>query len=301
MASVFAGRYNAVDFAYGVSTGSQGTAPGALRVQVGNAAAGAAAITLDFGQAATFDGRTFTPPATTAPILVGSGANQETVTPSAVTNNTPAIYGSCQVTATFSNAHGNGDPVASATVGLQEAINYANGLGGGIVVIDPRWVAAGGTQAIVNAATLPSGVEIEDLRSGDAAPTRYVSGTIANAAVLTLNTVGVALVPAGGAGTMNEVISCVLENVYATAAFASGGVIGIQYGLAGTAASSTVAATFLTSPSANQSVLLTGALASALSSAVLNKALTLTCATGDFTTGGGSLKYRLSYRVHTGL
>jgi len=300
MPSGFASQYNALSFAYGISS-SSGSSPSPLSVYTGNAAAGAATVNLAYGVTFTFDGRSFTPPNTNAPITIGSGTNAETVTPSAVTNNTPAVYGSCAVTATFANVHGNGDLVSSGTFGLQEAINYAASQGGGTVIVDAKWAAAGGTTAMITAATLPTAVVIEDLRNSQSAVVRYASGTIANAQVLTLNTVGVTLAPAGGSGTLNRVISCTLENVFLTAAFASGGVIGIQYGLAGTAASTTVAATFLTSPAANQTTILTGALASTLSSSVLNKALTLTCATGDFTTGAGSLKYRLSYTVDTGL
>jgi hypothetical protein len=292
----FAGRYNANNFAYGITRES-----GALQIGIGAVPSGAQTITLQLGQTETVSGKTFAPPNTNAPILIGSGSNQETVTPSAVSNPTPGTYNTCQITATFANAHGTGDLIMSGTVGLQEALNYCGGIGGGTVVIDPSWTLNGGTQAMVNAAVIPTGVVIEDLRAGNDDVTRYVSTSIANAQVLTLNSVGVALVPAAGAGTLLEVISCVLENVYKTAAYANGGVISIGYGLNGTAASSTVAATFLTSPTANQSVLLTGAVASSLSSAVLNKPLTLQAATADFITGAGSLNVRLSYRVHTSL
>ena len=300
--AAFAGQYNALAFAYG-SALSSGSYPGPLHVLSGNAAAGTSAITLDYGVTFTFDGRSFNPPNTNAPITIGSGTNAETVTPSAVTNNSPGVYGSTSITATFSNAHGNGDIVSSGTFGLHEAINYAASKGGGQVIVDAAWAAAGGTTAMITAATatLPTSVTIDDLRSGTSAPVRYASGTIANAQVLTLNSVGVTLAPAPGATAMNRLISITLENVFLTAAFASGGVIGVQYGLAGTAASTTVAATFLTSPSANQVCILTGALASTAASSILNKALTLTCATADFTTGAGSIKYRMSYTVDTGL
>lgn len=133
---------------------------------------------------------------------------------------------------------------------------------------------------------------------------QYLSGAVANAQVLTLHTVGVAILPAQGAGTLIEIVSMVLENVFLTAAYANGGAIQLSYGAAPTTtipASATIAATFLTSPTASQSILVAGALASNLSSAVLNTAVSLNAATADFITGAGSLKYRIAYRVHSGL
>jgi hypothetical protein len=304
-ATAFAGRYNVINYAYGSRPGppapltvGQGTAPGS---------ATSATLNLNTGFAIAFDGVVFYPLNVNAPIIIGSGSNQETITPTAVSNQTPQQYLSATVTAAFANSHGVGDNISSGTYGLQEALNAAYGAGGGVVVIDETWTMLGGTNAMITAArlTVPitSGlVTIEDIRSGnEGEDIVYVSGTVANAQVLTLNTVGVSLVAAQGAGTMLEVVSCVLENVFLTGAFTGGGVIGIDYGLAGTAASTTAAATFLTSPTANQICLLTGAVASSLSSTVLNKALVLTCATANFAAGAGSLNYRLSYRVHTGL
>lgn len=299
MTSRFAGLYNANNFAYGIA-GTLATGPAPLTVNSGTTG-GASSITLNYGQTVTSDGITFNPPNINAPMTIGSGSNSETVTPSAVTNNSPGVYGSCQVTATFANAHGNGDPISSGTFGLQEAINAAAAAGGGIVIVDPTWVARGGTQAILNAATLPATVQIQDQRTGDSAPIRYATVAIANAAVKTLNATPVTLAPAAGAGTFNELLTCVFENNFLTAAFAAGSALGIVYGAAGVAAAPTVAATFLTSPAANQMILVTGVLATNLSSAVLNKALVLQAAGAEFTTGAGSLSCRVSYRVHTGL
>ena len=125
---------------------------------------------------------------------------------------------------------------------------------------------------------------------------------IPNAQVLTLYSVGVQLVAAQGAGTLIEVVSVLLENVYKTAAFQAGGVIQASYGTGVTTpASATVAATFLTSPSANQAIILAGAVASGLSSAYVNTAVRLACATQDFTVGGGSVIVQVVYRVHSGL
>lgn len=136
----------------------------------------------------------------------------------------------------------------------------------------------------------------------DPAVIQYKTVAIANAAVKTLFGTGTALVAAQGAGTLIEILSLLLENVYLTAAFTAGGAIQASYGAGVTIpASATVASTFLTSPAASQSILVAGALASNLSSAVLNTAVNLACATQEFATGAGSLIVKVAYRVHTGL
>lgn len=129
------------------------------------------------------------------------------------------------------------------------------------------------------------------------------SGVVANAGVLALHGTPVPVIPAQGAGTLIEVVSLVLENQYLTGAFTGGSAIGMYYGTSasGVLASATAATTFLTSPTANQIILLAGALASNLSSAVLNTGLVLTAASTEYSAGGGSLAYRIRYRIHTGL
>jgi len=98
-----------------------------------------------------------------APITVGVGANAETVTPSSVSCSTPATYNTCTVTATFSNTHGAGEPVASGSFGLQEAANYQHALGG-LVVIDGRWKAAGGVAATLTGNKAWNNVSVLDAR-----------------------------------------------------------------------------------------------------------------------------------------
>jgi hypothetical protein len=296
--SRFSGQYNAADFAYGINKSCS-----SLGVINGPNATGSAALTLAFGSTNLADGTIITPLATNAPILVGIGAASETVTPSAVSASTPLAYGTSSVTATFTYVHGNGDQVRSGTFGLQEAINYANTQGGGTVIVDPAWTSLGGTTTIVNAATLPSNgtVQILDLRGGQGVPLQTVTVLVPNSAVLTLYSAPTALIPAPGAGNMIDVVDMVVENSYLTAAFASGGAIQASYGSGVTTpATATIAATFLTSPTANQIVKVQGALASSLSSAVLNTAVNLAAATQNFTTGGGSLIVKVSYRVLTG-
>src|SRR5271168_3437905 len=71
------------------------------------------------------------------PIIVGLGsANQETVTPTAVSgcNSGSSGTATCLITATFANTHGPGDLVVSGDAGIQEAMNSVPN--GGIVVVD---------------------------------------------------------------------------------------------------------------------------------------------------------------------
>ena len=298
--SRFAGRYNANDYAYGVQGG-----PPALQVYQGNSVTGSAqTLTLAFGQTTAADGTVFNPPATTTPMSFGTGSNAETLTPSAVSNPTPAVYGSCTVTVTPSNVHGIGDAVTSGTFGLQEAINAASAVGGGIVVVDAKWFSAGGTQTIIDAATLPSTVTVEYTSADDPGSViHYVNIPATLTQLQTLHSVGILLAPAAGAGTLNELISCVVDVIYGSAAFTGGGAVTVNYGLGGTSAStSNIAATIFTSLSANEIATLVGPPTSIASSAALNKSLVLQAASADFAVGtGASGQIRAAYRVHTGL
>jgi len=295
----FAGRFAAVDYAYGCP--GSGLPPG-LVVDSPSVASGAQTLTLAYGFTIMSDGTLLFPLNTNAPINIGSDSNAEQVTPTAVGTATTARYEATTLTATFANSHGTGDPISSATYGLQEAINDANARGGGVVVVDAAWYALGGTATILAAATLPSNgsVQIED--TSNASGVGVVRTIlIPNASVLTLFSVGTQLLPAPGAGNMYDIMDMVVENVFKTGAFASGGAIQASYGTGVTTpATATIAATFLTSPTANQIIKVAGALASSLSSAVLNKAITLAAATADFTTGAGSLIVKLNYRLLTG-
>jgi hypothetical protein len=186
-----AGRFVAVNYDYGASAPSLGLgnppAPSIppLRVYNGNAAAGSGTITLAQGYTVAPDGRTFFPLCAgsnvtgtitcggATPITVNpGGANQETVTPTTISgcNLFPqnSSNPTCQVTATFSNVHAQGESIQSGSAGLQEAINDAIASGGGVPVIDALWTKAGGTQAMATGWTAPSGpvgVGVEDLRS----------------------------------------------------------------------------------------------------------------------------------------
>ena len=300
--SAFAGMVNALDFSYGCATVRS---PAPILVGAGPVASGTGvSLTISFARVETFDGIVFSPLNTNASINIGIGTTADlAVTPTAVSVSTPDIYNSGAITVTTSNGHGSGDPISSATYGLQEAINYLNGIGGGTVIVSAGWASAGGTAAMIAAAALPTNgtVSILDNRFGGGGGPSILTTLVPNASVLTLFSVGVTLLPAPGAGNMYDVIDCVIENKFLTGAYAAGGVIQLSYGTGVTVpASTTVAATFLTSPIASQMVKLTGALASSLSSVVLNKALFLNCATQDFTTGAGSLVVKTTYNRLSG-
>lgn len=132
-------------------------------------------------------------------------------------------------------------------------------------------------------------------------PQQVALVAVANAAALTLHSAPSLLVAAPGAGNFLEVESIWLNYLYGTTQFANGGVIQGSYDAGANAATGTVAATFLTSPTANQCVRLGASVTSLLSSAVLNKGLYLYAASGNFDTGDGSLVALVSYRIMTGL
>ncbi len=197
----FGGEIRAVNYAYGIAPNTP-----ALQVDLagGPSPTGTATLTVAYGSVTLTDGVVITPLAITAPIIVGTGANQETVTPTAVSCTTPQVYQSCSFTASFTYQHGTGDRVASGTVGLQEALNYAFGKGGGEAVVDYFYTALGGTNALITAATPYAKVSIKDERLG---PPQYWVPQAAATTILPLPTTLTALTavpsatPAGSYGT----------------------------------------------------------------------------------------------------
>ena len=102
----------------------------------GSTAGGAYSITVLQPFVTLADHRIIYPFSTTAPITIGQGAAQETVTPSTVSGCSTATNPAgtrCTITATFSNAHGKGDTIVSGTHGVAEAMQDAAQNGGGIV------------------------------------------------------------------------------------------------------------------------------------------------------------------------
>jgi hypothetical protein len=108
----------------------------------GNSATGTATITLQIASIKLPDGRQILPYNIFTPILVGGPSNQEYLLPTGVSNcyyNSSTGNGQCQVTGSFSNTHGFGEPVVSGTAGMAEAVYDAFLAGGGIVVSDKAW------------------------------------------------------------------------------------------------------------------------------------------------------------------
>ena len=302
----FAGLYNAIDFWYG---GSGKSLPPPLVVDIGAAATGVGTLALVSGQTMLTDGTVLFPLATTCPITVGSDSAADSVTPSAVGNATSTIYDAATVTANFSHLHGQGDPISSATFGLQEALNYASAAGGGQVIIDAAWAAAAGTSAaaIIAAATVPSGTSIWDNRSGagGSAIIQQVTKSVSNAQLLLLNTNGVEIIAAPPAGTLIDVLDMVVELVFVVAAFTGGSTVFLNYGT-GTSApcSSTIATTFFTSFSATQVIKVAGTLAVLTSANSVGKSVRLTATSTEYanaTSGLSTANVTVNYRSFSGL
>lgn len=192
-ASRAAGRFIAVNYNYGGTTPSLGfgnpAAPGIppLKIASGNGSTGSSTITLAVGYVTLPDGRIIFPLCAgsnvtgtitcggATPITVNpGGSNQETVTPTAVSgcNVFPVntTVPSCQVTASFSNLHNQGEFIQSGTAGMQEAYNDAQLAGGGLVAVDAVWSKAGGTTSNITSASMPgpNAVAIEDSRTANA-------------------------------------------------------------------------------------------------------------------------------------
>ena len=153
------GVFNAWSYAYGVNP----VVP-ALQIDTGISTTGAATIGVKFSYIVTSDGRRLNPFSTNNKISVGLGSNQETVTPSAVScSTTPGQYQGCLITATFSNTHGQGEPIATGSYGLGEAVQAAH-VKGGLVVVDGAWAFAGGTNATITSQGGYANVSVIDAR-----------------------------------------------------------------------------------------------------------------------------------------
>jgi hypothetical protein len=304
--SRFSGQYRAVSFNYG---GNGVEVPDPLVVVAAPGVSGAATLTVQNGWFACSDGTIVTPFNTNAPVSVVNASGVDTQTPSAVSTYVQSnLFGpTATVTATWTNAHYPGDRISSGTVGLQEAINFANSKGGGIVIIDADWVQQGGTTAILNAASLPSNgdVQILDNRGGQGAGVQTLSTVLTSAQITTLNSVGVPnLIPAPGAGNLIEIDRLWIECVPNTTAYTGGGNITLAYGTqaAQVAASAVIAATIFTTSGTVAEIgsALPVTPANTPSSNLLNKGVGLFAATADFAAGNTTAIVKVSYRILTG-
>lgn len=134
-----------------------------------NGLTGSQTITLAQPYAVLPDGRLFNPFSTTVPLTIGAGTSvSEVVTPSAVSGcggtfgsgNLGGGTSTCQITATFSNAHGVGEVITTGSQGIQDAIQDATNNGGGMVYwqIDPGSVtlSTGGANTNLGSIAIPT-------------------------------------------------------------------------------------------------------------------------------------------------
>jgi hypothetical protein len=296
----FAGTFNALDFAYGV-VGGTGAPP--LQVTLGSTSTGAYTITCSPNALYTSSGIAI-PISTATPINVGGGSNQDlNITPTTVSQ---SGQNTLLITATFTYAHGPGAQVSSGTFGLAEAMLSASKYGGGTVTVDAKWFAAGGTYAIIDAATQYAGVTIQDNSGsvGQSTP-ETTTVTLSNAQILTLSTVPVNLLPNPDANSYYQILQAVLFNLNTGVAYAgSPGVITIGWGTTTAttdALSGTVAATFLTTPTSTYVTSLAGAeVGAAAATTYLGKGIWMNVATNNPTTGTGTMQVTLSYiKIYT--
>jgi hypothetical protein len=132
---------------------------------------------------------------------------------------------------------------------------------------------------------------------------QYVTLTLTNTQTLGMEAAPVAVVAAQGAGTLIEVVEAVVENLNTGTAYANGGVLTFGYGsstlVAATEGSTTLAATFLTSPTVTTYGIVTGIGAALVGSTTANTGLYFGNLTAPFITGTGTVKLELTYRVRT--
>jgi hypothetical protein len=296
--SVFAGMYNADQFAYGWPSSKAGV----LQVTQGSTSTGAYTIVCSPTLLQTIDGINI-PITTSTPIMIGSDSGLEIVTPTAVSTNN---LGGLLITATFINAHGTGAQVRSGDAGLAEAVAAASANGGGQVVVTAGWTRNGGTSAILASTTIPAGVTVTDNRGTGAGGSGIQIATVplTLAQIQGAFTTPVQVVAAPGATSVVDVIDATLNLVFGSAAFSGGGAAQLSYGTGvTTAASSTWAAANFTGLAANRIDKVLGAnIAATTTSTVLNKAVNYTNATAVFTAGtGASGLLSVSYRIINGV
>lgn len=169
----FGGFASAFDYAFGVNP----NVPALINDSAPTTAGQSATLTLRVGAVTAADGTLFAPfggaagqSSSVVPFIfftIASGsAAQETVQATAVSCTTPLIQDSCQVTATFTNSHAQGERIVSADYGVQEAVNYLFSTNGsGKVLLGPDTTKAGFTSSTIGSYTTPvPSVPLEDNR-----------------------------------------------------------------------------------------------------------------------------------------
>jgi len=115
--------------------------------------------------------------------------------------------------------------------------------------------------------------------------------TLTSAQILTLNTTPVVIVPAPGAGLTIIGDYMVLKYLNGGTNYAGGGAFSMQYS-GGATLFATLPASTITGASATATAPTTGAVTGSI-----NTAVTITNATGNFTTGNGTIVILMSYVI----
>lgn len=116
------------------------------------------------------------------------------------------------------------------------------------------------------------------------------------AEVMAMNGAAIEVIPAPGANKALVVSDIVLMHNAGSAAFAAGGNITLNYA-GGSAVCGTVAATLVTTSAVDRVAVPIAAAVEAALSAVANKGITITNAAAAFTTGDGTLRGRVNFKV----
>lgn len=181
-----------------------------IRVDGQSVTAGSQTIQVPVATVAISGGPSFNPLATDVPVRVNDGSLSETITPSAVA----CTAGVCSVTAVFVHAHPGSYTLGSADDGLQEAVNWCDSHGGGIVVVGPDFAGSASAESALTGGN--TNTLIADTRSGsfqwftwrgsDYGQMWAISGTsvlIGGNNIATLGCSGVSAPMVGGSVTVN--------------------------------------------------------------------------------------------------
>lgn len=253
------------------------------------------------------------------PILHKSGAAAASLTGKlgyAAKVNSSGALALCTTQGEVSNGILVAEPASAGDIGAIMQLGHAQAIAGGTVAInDPLTVnsssqlikATSGEHVVaraLEAATsgqqfqvfvCPSQAVAAAASSGDV---KYAEVSLTAAEIKALNTTAKTLVAAPGAGYVLEFISAVLILDHGGTDYATNGNLSIrETNAAGTALSDTAAEGDFLFASAD-AIRCVQAL-SADVALLANKAMVLSCATGDPATGNGVLRVKVAYRIHT--
>lgn len=144
------------------------------------------------------------------------------------------------------------------------------------------------------------------IQTGADATILQASGTIASADITGTSAgqlghaQGVVLVPAGGAGVINQLVYCIVESIFSVAAYTGGGNLSVNIG-AGGAALTGVAANTTWCTNAASAYLEFVPLAATKNTYTLNNPLNLVSSAAPTQPGtaAGTIKYKIGYRAIT--